>query len=266
MVRTLERRGAVLWAHEQSRRLLSNMVEAAEAVFAGLWLGILRPEEIDAIDSRHYARSVFASAEYSRRGLFSWERRCIERFPPGGRVLVIATGGGREMLALARMGYEVDGCECNPLLVAVANRVLAPVGYTVCTAERDEFVAPRPPYDFVVVGWGAYALMRGRARRVRFLKSLRTVLRPSASVMLSFPMRSGRARGLRSIRTLANVLRRLSFREPVELGDSLRSSLIHYFSRAEAESEIQQAGYDVEFLDTIEYGHAVCRPSCEVNV
>ena len=196
----------------------------------------------------------------------SWERRCVERFPSRGRVLVIAAGGGREMLALARMGYEMDGCECNPLLAAVANKVLAPLGCSVCVAKRDDFVAPRPPYDVIVIGWGAYALMRGHTNRIRFLESIRSVAMPKALLVLSFPTRSERARGLRLTRALANILRRLSFREPIELGDNLRRHAIHHFSRAELESEIRQAGYEVEFYDEIEYGHAVCRASREAAV
>ena len=258
---TSEKRGRLVRVYEQTRRLLNILVELIHSVFAGVWLGILRSKDLDAIDHRYHVTSPFVRTEHSRLELFFWERRCVERFPSRGRILVIGAGGGREMLALARMGYELDGCECNPLLVAVANKVLAPLGCSVCVAERDKFVAPRPPYDVIVVGWGAYALIRGRANRIRFLESVRSVVKPDAPLVLSFPTRSEHARGLRLTRTLANILRRLSFREPIEFGDNLRRSPIHHFSRAELESEIQQAGYEIEFYGDLQYGHAVCRAS-----
>ena len=256
---TSETHGRLIRLYEQTRRLLANIVSVANSVFSGVWLGILGPGDLDAIDQRYHMRSAFASADYSRRGLFVWERRCIEYLPSSGRVLVIAAGGGREMMALAKMGYELDGCECNPLLAALANRVLEPVGCSVSVVERDGFVAPRSPYDAVVVGWGAYALIRGRGKRVSFLTAVRSVVKSGAPLVLSFPTRSDRARGLRVTWMVANILRRLSFREPIEFGDSLHSYAVHVFSRTELESEISQSGYDIEFYDEIEYGHAVCR-------
>ena len=39
--------------------------------------------------------------------------------------MVVGGGGGREVLALRRLGYEVDGFECDPGLVACANELLA---------------------------------------------------------------------------------------------------------------------------------------------
>jgi SAM-dependent methyltransferase len=242
----------------RTRQWLTNLTEGLRAIFAGVWLGVLRPEELDALDERHHMTSPFARAEYSRRGLFAWERRCLERFPPKGRILVVAAGGGREMLALTRIGYQVDGCECNPLLAAVANKVLAEEGGSVHVAARDSLVAPRPPYDAVVVGWGAYALMRSRASRIRFLESVKRVVIPNAPMVMSFPVRAGRARGLRLTWALANVFRRVGAREPIELGDTLGSYAIHYFNRAELELEVRQAGYEIELYDEAEYGHAVC--------
>ena len=40
------------------------------------------------------------------------------------RLLVAGAGGGREVLALYKSGYEVDGFECHPELVALANTML----------------------------------------------------------------------------------------------------------------------------------------------
>ena len=64
------------------------------------------------------------------RGLFAWEREALAHpaFPRGGRLLLGGAGGGRELVALAAMGYTVDAFEpAGALLAALAaqNFVLA---------------------------------------------------------------------------------------------------------------------------------------------
>lgn len=257
---TPPRDGWLTGAYEQSRSWLVSAVGLTNAVFSGAWLGILRSDHLDEIDDRYHGTSAFARSQHNLCGLFYWERQCIERFPATGRILVTAAGGGREMLALARMDYTLDGCECNPLLAAVANRLLTSLGCSVTVVARGAFAAPRSPYDAAILGWGSYALMRGRSNRIRFLKSLASVIQPGAPVMLSFPTRAEGARGLKVTWALATALRRLSRREPIELGDNLHRFSIHHFTRAELESEIRDAGYELLLYNETDYGHAVCCP------
>ena len=49
-------------------------------------------------------------------------------FQNAKRLLLVGAGGGREVLALIRLGYEVHGVECNPELVRVANTLLEEQG------------------------------------------------------------------------------------------------------------------------------------------
>ena len=58
-------------------------------------------------------------------GLFEWEKPIIEKhFSNAKSILLIAAGGGREVLALIKMGFEVDSYECNTKLIEYGNELL----------------------------------------------------------------------------------------------------------------------------------------------
>ena len=95
-------------------------------LFTGLALGLFNREDFHYLDELNAGRTgKWASESHNLRALFGWEREAIERFfPESGRILLTAAGGGREVLALEPMGYEIEASECNPDLVAAANRHL----------------------------------------------------------------------------------------------------------------------------------------------
>src|SRR5258706_2663543 len=101
-------------------RLLRWTSNGATSLIQGLALGLLTNTELERLTEYRYATcfSSYAEESYVNSGLFIWEREAIQRyFPPGGRVLVAAAGAGREMIALTRAGFVVDGFDCCPPLV-----------------------------------------------------------------------------------------------------------------------------------------------------
>lgn len=61
--------------------------------------------------------SIYRDSAYNESGFRDWEASAIAAyFPKSGRVLVPSCGGGREVLALARRGFEVVAFECEPSL------------------------------------------------------------------------------------------------------------------------------------------------------
>src|SRR5512142_2340602 len=72
-------------------------------------------EVVAAYNDLAYGQTQAYRADSSafRRGLFGWEKEAIARFFPAApaRVLVGGAGGGREVFALAEMGYEVVAFE-----------------------------------------------------------------------------------------------------------------------------------------------------------
>jgi hypothetical protein len=160
---------------------------------------------------------------------------------------VIGAGGGREAIALARRGYEVRGFECNPALVDTAVRLLAAEGVegraSVSLLARD--AAPPGPerFDGLIVGWSAYMLIIGSARRMRFLAGLRERVADGTPLLLSFFTRSDPSPRLRAVARVANALRRALRREPVEVGDDLSPNYVHRFTVDEVRREMAQGGF-----------------------
>ena len=53
-----------------SRRLLARTLTGVRACFDGLWLGLLSPDTLHAIDEAYYNRQeMYVEGDYNRRGL-----------------------------------------------------------------------------------------------------------------------------------------------------------------------------------------------------
>jgi hypothetical protein len=253
---------ALVWAYEAAVRAGDRLYVIGHALFAGVALGLLDRQHLDAIDERFFADSwQYRNDHYNLAGLIPAEIDCLRLFPQSGRLLVTAAGGGREVVALARRGYEVDGCECNPVLTAAANALITREGIAgvVHPCPRNDLVAPNAPYDGVLVGLTSYMHIPGRQVRIAFLRRALEVAKPGAPVMLTFQVRTGRGRALQITRIVANVFRRAARRAPIELGDTMVGGFWHQFARSEIEAELQEAGAELLYYATDGFGRAVCR-------
>jgi hypothetical protein len=253
-----------------SGRIPRALERATRGGLAGLWLGLLSDESLRALDERYYdAEDVYRTAAWNERGLFDWERAVVdEHFRGGERVVVVACGGGREVLALLEEGFDAIGYESHPGLAAYAGGLLTARGHPgrVHEAPRSEFPPSAPYCDGVIVGWGAYSLVRGRAGRERLLTGARERLPSGGSVLLSFFETSIHGRELRATRAIANALRGARGRQPLELGDTLAPNLVHVFTREELAQEVAAAGLELtqhrlvgEADTSVNYGAAVAR-------
>ncbi len=232
------------------------------ALFDGICLGLLDRRLIHAVDQQFYDRAaMYHKDAYNLGGLTSWEREAIEGyFPASGRLLVLAAGGGREVIALARMGYEVDGYDPHTGLVRHANQLLEAEGVraTMATAPRDELPPDAEgPYDGLIVGWGAYTLIQGRGQRIALLQSLRRRARPGAPVLISIYTRHPGSRRYHISAAVGSALRCSLGRDPVERGDGLAPNYVHYFTQEEIEEELRQAELEPVYYATQPYGRAV---------
>lgn len=251
-----------------SARLPNRIAHGSRALLSGLWLGLLSDAGLRRLDELYYeGTDLYRTKEWNERGLFDWESDLVERhLPPGGRVLVAACGGGREVLALLEAGFDAVGYEPHAELADYGRRLLSEHGHParVHPAPRDEL--PAGPADALILGWGAYSLVHGRARRVALLAPAVRILPSGAPLLLSFFHRTGDTRELRLARGVANALRRAARREPVELGDTLAPNRVRLFSEGELRDELREAGLEpVEYRvvgradDTTAYAAAVAR-------
>lgn len=252
-----------------SSRAANGVASAVQALSTGFWLGVLDTRRLADVDEAYYGAASRSGVDYTGdahnlRGLFRWEADAVGRwFPAECRVLVFAAGGGREMAALAGLGFAVDGVECHPALVETAARVLAAAGVDaqVLLAPRDGLPAgiEGERYDAIIVGWSSYMLVPGRARRVALLKALRAHVSPGAPVLLSFFTRPPGSRPHRWTARVANLFRAVLGRPRVEEGDTLGPNFHHDFTEDEVRAEMREGGWEPAFFSHLPTGHAVGR-------
>lgn len=248
---------------KKSDQWFTRLASVAGAIHEGFWLGYLSADDLDAITRDHYHNSQeYASPEHNQRGLFDWERVVVEQyFQPGSRILVAAAGGGREVLALRRAGFQAEGFDCSATLVqaseAIFDRLGEPRGVALCPP--GEVPSGPPLYRGLVVGWSGYTHIPARRRRIAFLQQLRSRALPGAPVLVSFFPREDSSRSEILIYRIARISR-VIFRkrkEQSELGDHLGWCFSHTFTREDIEAELQAAGFRPVFYSEVGEGHAV---------
>jgi hypothetical protein len=230
-----------------------------DAVYGGVWLGLLDDEQIAAIGQIYYAEQgpEWRSVGWTELGLKPWEDAVVTRyFDDRRRVIVGCAGAGREAFALARRGFDVVAFDCSPSMVGAAKWYAAGQGLKVSFV----FSAPdRVPdfgaHDGAIVGWGGIMHVVGSERRVAFLRGFRDHMPPGAPLLVSFYVRKEHEFGLAAAAAIGSGLRRLRGRPSLELGDELRPRFYrHRFTRPEIEATLRQAGFALaEFSQADEY-------------
>lgn len=250
---------------EHADHWFSRSVRFLEAVHQGFWLGCLTADDLNAVTAHHFDRSQFyASADHNLSGFFAWEKPLFERyFRSGSRILVAAAGGGREVLALRKAGFNADGFECSLPLVAAAGKIAAQLGETnhISFCPPDRVPAGLPIYDGLVVGWTGYTHIPTRSRRNLFLQSLRARALSRAPVLLSFFTRPPRSLDDALIYRTARVCRLFvrTQEQPLEIGDRISyARYVHAFTREEIEGALHSAGFQLlEYRSVEDWGYAI---------
>jgi hypothetical protein len=231
--------------------------------YSGFWLGVLTSEQLHAIgEVRYGGESFYWTDEYNKKGLWGWEKRVVERdFAGHGHLLLAAAGGGREVFALRQLGIQVDGFDADAGLVRFANEFLEREGMTpdIKLAPWDRCPDFDGKYDGVIVGWGGYTHIRGRERRVMFLRELRDRVAVGSPILLSFYTVTVDNRLFRGIPRIGNVLARIFRRDRVEFGDCLIPNYAHFFTEEQIKSELKESGFEMISFEKVEYGHSVGR-------
>ena len=248
---------------KKSDQWFTRLMSIASAVHEGFWIGCLSADDLDAITGDHYQQSrEYASPAHNQRGLFDWETAAVNQyFQPGSRILVAAAGGGREVLALRRAGFQAEGFDCSPTLVQAGDAVFDGLresrGVILCAASE----VPSGPahYQGLIVGWSGYAHIPTRRRRIAFLEGLRRRALAGAPILGSFFPRDRSSQYENLNYWTARVSRFLSRgrKEESEPGDHLGWCFNHTFTREEVEAELRAAGFRPVYYSEVGEGHAV---------
>jgi hypothetical protein len=235
-----------LWSH----RLFRVLHGGSLALFEGFWMGLLPESVYDVISEKSYGDGRhYTNAPYLDQGFHFWEDLAVRTyFTPGSRVLVAAAGGGREVIALVRSGFQAAGFECSRAMVEAGKQALSERGITATLDWAPPCVAPPVggQFDALIVGWNGYCYISPRSRRLAFLKALRAQLRPRSPVLVSTAIRNPTARVLTWIPRIANGVRVCTFRAPVfEAGDSFSGRPKLHFTRKQLLRELTDAGFSI---------------------
>jgi hypothetical protein len=241
-----------------SFNFLKKLTAFLDAASSGFWLGVMSQRSLDYSDELFYKRNKnYTEDKYNLSGLFDWEKPLIQKhFSNAKTILLIAAGGGREVLALSKMGFEVDGYECNPTLLEYGNVLLQKnkIDNKIKYLERNSVPAEIKKYDGIIIGWGAYSHIPGHKKRLTFLEGLYPFMSNTTPLMISFLWTSKRNRRDKITKNFSDFFRTFSRKEKTEPGDKLEPDFIHYFSEEEIKNELTQSKFRVIDYYNTEYG------------
>ena len=181
------------------------------------------------------------------------EAEIVDRhLPPGGRILDLGCGGGREAFGFARRGFRVVGVDLSAPLIERARAAAngGDVTFLVGSARAIEF--PPASFDALWLASEIYAEIPGRAARIASLRRLATFVRGPIVVFANFGRGHLRTRLLLDgpRRILAPLLPRLCsepgdriLRDPLAAGAPFYRH--HFDSEAAVRAEFEAAGLRV---------------------
>ncbi|MEI6851233.1 MAG: hypothetical protein WCL06_00260 [Bacteroidota bacterium] len=242
--------------------------EYGRIISEAFWMSVLPKSFIAALDEYHYSHSEkYCTETYNHMGFFKWESDMIDRyFANCTSLMVLGSGGGREMLALQKKGYEVEGYECNEKLLDFSKNFLLNSGTmaSVFYAKPNHGPDNDKVYDGIILGWGAYNHVMGKERRINLLKEINTHLTIGSPFMINFWFAYENIDHYsQKLWKVNRFFCRIFRTHSIEKGDLLTEFSGHIFSMQEVSDELLQAGFIVNYANTHPYGHMVAHKTCD---
>jgi SAM-dependent methyltransferase len=199
-------------------------------------------------------------------GLMPWERALYDRFlKPEDRILVVGCGSGRDLIALLKLGYRVEGIDVAPRAIALARQMLERQGLLANLYTGSiESVALAGTFDVLIFSWFCYGYIPQTATRVEVLRKVKAHLKHGGRVVICYnpAERPPRALPIGLARFAAGLTRSDWRPEPGDVvgavaGDRQAVHYEHQFWEGELEKEARAAGLAVVHHERGEVGTAV---------
>jgi SAM-dependent methyltransferase len=230
----------------------SELLHRAGTACECLAAGVLRPRDLQAAMQRQF-REFGASPDEVDEGLNPFEKRVYTRWLPAlGRVLLVGSGAGRDLIGLTHLGYDVTGLEQSPELAESARRHLARHGITASVkAGFVETAQIERQYDAMVFAPSCYSNLRSSTIRIATLGRLRSHLSPGGRMFISYIPSVSQSRLAVALMRLTALLTSADWRP--EAGDTFRLHHLapgvlyfyHAFRPGEVARECAAAGLSV---------------------
>lgn len=260
---------------------LSSFLYRGSRFFFAVGRGLLSTSDISRRNQRFWDETIaFQTPDHVHAGLFDWEEAAYAKaLPKSGRIGVIGCGAGRDMIALHKKGYVVEGIDFSPVCINKAQEFLAQYDLSekAWYADAHSFQFEADSLDAAIFSWFTYAYIPGQKNRIESLERLRASLRSEGKVILTLT-RSLVGRPSEKIDSVSRFFAKLTGnsehlceRDIIEISRTChKSQPISYnffFDRESLEAEANAAGFEVqEYDDQNEYvAIAILTPAASAN-
>ena len=228
-----------------------------------LSLVVMRPDDLVEFNRGSYAIPAAIASwgddSLLDQGLSPGETDLFAQLPiQQGRLLLLGLGGGRDAIALGKMGFEVVGIDFIPEMVARAEENAARHGVTIqgVVQECSRLEMTPASFDLALISAAMYSCIPTRGWRVAMLQRIKTALKPKGYFLCQFILDPGKKVDWR-IELARKAVGLLSWGNRwYEPGDTLRGTeFMHIFlSEDEIKSEFGAAGFDVVYFQPQKFG------------
>ncbi|MHC4181886.1 MAG: class I SAM-dependent methyltransferase [Planctomycetota bacterium] len=218
----------------------------------------LSPADLMEFSRQSYTRPVHVEI-WSRKicldiGLRDPEKVALEKMAlKEGRILVLASGGGREALSLSQLGFDVTLVDFVPKMIerAMDNARKSGLRISGLVQDMSRLDVSEGAYDMVWLFEGMYSSVPTRKRRIEMLKRIRRAIKPGGFFVCQFLWKTENrdALGVYFLKKLFAYLTLGNFL--YENGDVLwkETEFQHLFSsEEEIRAEFEKGGFGVDYI------------------
>ncbi len=250
---------------------MGRLLISAGRFMQSLAVAVMKPEDLVEFSRQAYSKSEnikgWASTAIIDEGLTPQETELLSNLPlRNGKLLLLGMGGGRDAVALARVGFEVTGVDFIPGMIeaAIENAAKNGIRLNGLVQEISQITVPERSFDIAWLTAAMYSCVPTRDRRIAMLRRIGNSLRSSGYFVCQFHWSRMRRR------TVADALRKTfaclslgNFR--YEHGDLLHNNteFMHSFSsERQLEAEFRDGGFElvhIKIFDNLARGGAILR-------
>ena len=238
--------GLVAWSLFQAGRLSAR----GARVLNHLAAGTQSIDELRAGVARNW--DEFNAGDVAA-GLTRWEQQMIDRFVArGDEVLLVGSGPGRDLIAMAADGHRVTGVEPAPRAVANCRQQLEQRGLSAELVEGFFEDVPLPRrFDAIIFSGCCYCFIPESRRRIAALRKAVEHLSPRGRILINYMIGAADHPALMRVARFAASISRSDWHpEPGDVVLPLNASrplfsYEHRFGPGELESEALAAGLRV---------------------